>query len=431
MATKIKGDEMGKRKVFTIVVALVLVLVTLFSIGCSSKTSTTTTAATSTASTTSTSSYTKPFEMGTMLALTGEFALVGQNMLRGEQLALSEVNTSGDLPMKLEINAGDHAGGNVDLATAAARKQLDVNHISIMLSSWPNVTAALAPLCGASNVGSLNGGGNGLDLLGVPWLVNTRDLLDQFFEPLLGYFANTLHVKNLAIIGSTEESGVEGSDMAQYFAPKLGMKIVDVEQHEPGLTDYKSLITKIKAANPDGLIITSYGDDISYIIRDAKQMGLNIPTGTFMDLYDTGIAAVGPEVHEGLYGAEDAFDTNTTLPWAQAFIKNYTAANPGITVEIYAANYYELVYMVKDAINYVIKNGGNPYDGKQIYDAILKIGTFKSLYGDGTMTLLPNGTIIKPVELRQFHNGQWQVIQTITPPPTQGFGYKTTSTTSK
>jgi len=426
---------MVKRKIATIAITLALVVAILGTVGCSSKASTTTSSGgTSTISTTSTTSTTsatnKPFEIGTMLTLTGPFALVGQDMLQGEELAVSEINASGALPMKLDLNAGDHKGGDVDLAVAAARKQIDVNHISIMLSSWPNITVALAPLDGASNIGTLNGGGNGLDLMGVPWLVNTRDLLDQFFQPLLAYFANTLHVKNIAIIGSTEESGVEGADMAQFFAPGLGMKVVDVEQHEPGLTDYKSLITKIKAAHPDGLVITSYGDDISYIVRDAKQMGLNVPICTFGTVYDTGIAAVGADVHQGLYAAEDSFNTDTTLPWAQAFIKNYAAANPGVTVEIYAANYYELVYMVKDAISYVINNGGDPYNGKQIYDAILKIGTFKSLYGDGTMKLLPNGTVIKPVEIRQFQSGKWVTLQTINPPPTQGFGYKT-ATTSK
>jgi branched-chain amino acid transport system substrate-binding protein len=409
---------MGKRKITTIVLALILIAAMLFSIGCNTKASTTT------AATTSTSASTKDFQLGTMFALSGEFSWVGEVMLNGTQMAVSEINASGELPMKLVVNVGDHKGGDVDAATAAARKQLDVNKISVMLTSWPNVSMALAPLCGASNVSSLNGGGNGLDLVNVPWLLTSRDLLDQMLSPLLQYFKDELNVKNLAIIGSTEASGIQGGDLATFYANKLGMKIVDWEKHEPGQKDYKAAITKIKAANPDALLITSFGDDISYTLRDAKQLGLNIPMGTFMDVYQTGIDAVGPEVHEGFYDAKDFFDVNSTLPWAKTYVQNYKKTYPGVDVEIYGANYYELVYVVKDAIKYVISHNGNPNDGKQIYDAIKAIGTFNSLYGDGKMTILDDGTCIKPVAIRQFHNGAFEVVKMMTPARTVGMNYK-------
>jgi hypothetical protein len=64
----------------------------------------------------------------------------------------------------------------------------------------------------------------------------------------------------------------------QYFnevAAKKGLKIVADEAYQKGAADYRSTLTKIKAQNPDLVLMVSYVADAILLMRQSREVGLN------------------------------------------------------------------------------------------------------------------------------------------------------------
>ena len=78
--------------------------------------------------------------------------------------------------------------------------------------------------------------------------------------------------------------------------------------------------------------------------------------------------------------------------------------------DFYAANYYELTYILKELVKRVVAKGGDPYDGSQLEKAIWDNPTFDSIYG-GRIKFKKNGTCEKQVVLFEIKNGAPVVIK--------------------
>lgn len=58
---------------------------------------------------------------------------------------------------------------------------------------------------------------------------------------------------------------------------KLGGKVIIEESYKAKDTDFKSVLTSIKAKNPEVLYVPGYYEEVGLIVRQAKELGLNIP----------------------------------------------------------------------------------------------------------------------------------------------------------
>lgn len=68
--------------------------------------------------------------------------------------------------------------------------------------------------------------------------------------------------------------------LAQFFKEaftKGGGKIVAEESYLQKDTDFKATLTKIKASNPDIIYVPGYYQEVGMIVKQAREMGLNVP----------------------------------------------------------------------------------------------------------------------------------------------------------
>ncbi|KRT64936.1 MAG: exported protein of unknown function, partial [Candidatus Rokubacteria bacterium CSP1-6] len=82
-----------------------------------------------------------------------------------------------------------------------------------------------------------------------------------------------------------------------------------------------------------------------------------------------------------------------TRDFAAAYKKKY-----GEDPEIYAANYYEGVYILAELIRAAKKKGGDHWNGERLKAALQEIRKFPSVYG-GTVDFQEDGTSLKRVAL--------------------------------
>ena len=349
----------------------------------------------------------KPYKFGALYAMTGAGSWYGQQMSRGNNLAIEEINGAGGVAnFKLIPCIEDHKSGSTTAAQNALRKLLSVDKIAFLLSSYGSVTLSISPIIKEKRICTFNSGGTAPSLVNVPYLHNTRTLGDAQVPYALKYLWDLGHRK-MATIYYNMETGIGINEAAVKYWKSLGGVVVDQEMYTAGSTDLTAEVSRIKAAQPDFIGCWNYQKDVGYTVRDIRKMGMKVPICG---------AEFSPDAHkiagkamEGFIFALDDFDVNTDDLWGKEFVENYRnkfGENP----DKYAASYYENVYILKELISRVVDKGKSPLDGGNLEAAIWDNPTFKSVYG-AKLKLNKDGTSIKKPFVYKIVNGKPVIVK--------------------
>ena len=223
-------------------------------------------------------SETGPIKIGVSMPLSGEAASYGEAGRAGLQLALKEINDSGGVngrPIELiyEDDKCDSTGASVFQK----------------LTSIDQVTAIIGPVCSAAAGPGLpiaRTAGTPTLLIGAsaPGLAGGDDSIfsDYASDSLQGKFVaeyvyNKLGKKKVAVLYVKNDWG---QGLQQVFSDRfkeLGGTIVFNEGAAQDATDVKSLLIKIKAAQPDLIYLPAYPALAVVTLRQMKDLGIKIP----------------------------------------------------------------------------------------------------------------------------------------------------------
>ncbi len=338
-------------------------------------------------------------KIGMILAMTGPGAFYGKVMSQGAQVAVDHINRAGGIDgWKLELAIEDHKSGDADAAVTGARKLLDVDKVPVILTSYSAPTLAIQPLAVEKKVLLLNGGGVGSALVSKPNLYNTRMLSSQTAPFIVQWATGKLKVKRVATLFWNDAAGQGVNGAIKAACAAKGCQIVAEEPHDIGAKSYSAQLARIRAARPDALMLGSFGDDVGYILNQARAYGLTVPILGVE--WAPNAQKIGGKAMEGYVIAVDRFDPAGSDPNTKAFVEAYKAAYKE-TPEFYAANYYEHVELVlRPLIKRVAERKGDPSKpGELLAEAQKAVGAhhkFQSVYG-GDMELHGDGTVTKPL----------------------------------
>lgn len=397
---------MKNRGVQVAICVFSLITLVLFSFGCKAPTPTPA----------PTPTFPEVFKFGYLGAMTGFGAYWGKCQSQAQTLAIEEINASGELPFKLVMVVGDHQSDDPKAGLNAARKMISIDKVPWINSSWTATTVAVQAIAAENHVVEMNAGGSaGASLLNKPWLHNFRLNMTQLIPPVVEYLVKDLGWKTTAITFRNESSGFDWSRISAEVVESLGAKVLFNEPYESGEQEFRSLIAKMLATNPEGLMLWVDGVESGYLFKQLREMNKEIPAAA-MDV-DPNALEIAGDACEGIYFGGDYWYPASN-EWAQALAKNYPARWNGEKVDLFVANYYELVYVMKDCIQHVLDKGGDPFDGEQLHDALMTIRKFRTvLTGKRTMEALDNGACLKPVLVfRAGPEGERKVLKTIEHP---------------
>jgi branched-chain amino acid transport system substrate-binding protein len=80
--------------------------------------------------------------------------------------------------------------------------------------------------------------------------------------------------KSIAFIYESTDFGNSVSAAGKTYAQQKGLQIVGDEAYQKGAADYRSTLTKMKAANPDLVFMVSYVADAILLMRQSRELGL-------------------------------------------------------------------------------------------------------------------------------------------------------------
>jgi branched-chain amino acid transport system substrate-binding protein len=342
--------------------------------------------------------------IGVVLPLTGDAAHWGIPARAGAELAVDEINHSGGIGgRKLALMIEDDRCQPPDGIAAFNRIMTAANPPVILGAVCSSVSLAIAPLAEARKTVMISPAST------TPKLTDAGDFIFRVIPSgslrakiLADYIYNQQGLRRLAALYINNEGGIGGASAFKAQFTQLGGTVVIEETYVQGATDLRAQLTKIKAANADGVMAGSYPPDTVLILLQARELDLRSP------LFFTTESVENPDVLRQAGDAANGAVYILAAPAAGAapekFIRAYEGKF-GHRPEVFAAEGYDVVRLIAGAI---AATKGAPLTGPGIRDFLYGVRDYAG--ASGTITFDRNGDVIKPYAIKTIAGGSPKTI---------------------
>ncbi len=267
--------------------------------------------------------------IGMVGSLTGPEAHFGLGTRDGVTLAMEEANAAGGVAGRpLALRAYDAQSKPEEAASAAMRLVLQDKVLLVIGENASSNTLAMAPAMAAAQVPLISPSATNPRVTseGGPYVFRVC-FVDSFQGEAMAAFARrTLKLSRLAVLTDVKSDYSVG--LAEVFRRRflaLGGTVVAEESYAKGDSDFRAVLTRMKAKRPDAIFIPGYYSDAGPIARQARELGLeSVLLGG--DGWDSGgkLAELGGAAVEGAYYSTHFSPDNPAAP-VQRFLQAYRA----------------------------------------------------------------------------------------------------------
>jgi branched-chain amino acid transport system substrate-binding protein len=289
--------------------------------------------------------------IGLVEPLTGSVAYNGQSVVEGAKLAVEEINAAGGVlgkPVELIVEDGQCKPANsVNAVEKLVQKDKVVTLVGAFCSS---ATAAIMPVAQKYKIPLVTGVSSKADLTeqGNPYFfraAETDALMAKTFAKIL---AQDLKLGTVAYVGVNDDWGRGGIEEFDRDLSALGVKSVMTEYFDHGTTDFFTLLTKLRAAKPDGVFVAAETQDGSILVKQIRELGLKTKVFGVGSWATADFIKLAGEAAEGIHAAVPYASTMES-PRNQAFVKKYETKY-GIKPGKYGAAGYNALNITAAAI---------------------------------------------------------------------------------
>lgn len=354
---------------------------------------------------------TKTIKLGASVQLSGSLANTGRYYRDAYSLAVDKINEKGGVRL---------GGESVKLELAVLDNQSDTNlsvRQYVQLVVRDKVNFLLGPF--ASNfalddssvaekyqIPMVQGGGASTQIYsrGYKFVFGTLPAADNYFASTIEMLGKLdPKVKTVALLAADDSFDVSVANGTRKLLAAAGMKLVVDEKYHENASDFSSLLTQVKAAQPDAVFLASHETEALNFIRQAKSLDVNpkmlfsftvgVPTADFRK-------ALGAD-------AEFAFGMSSWLP--NANLKDDWFGDAAQFAALFKEKFgyepdYHAASGVADVETFVKAiEAANSLDPKKIRDAIAG-SDFQSLYA--RISFAQNGQIDLPQTVVQIQGGE-------------------------
>ncbi len=296
----------------------------------------------------------EPILIGTIQPMTGPYAAFGVKFYQAYNLAADEINGAGGIKGRpIEIVFED-SQDKLDLAQTAARKLVENPQIlALMGGRLSGAGMAIAQIAEREHIAYLvdHPSADIITKSGFQWTFRLNPASSFNTVPLQKFMKE--YAKDIQKVALLYENSVYGKGVTEPFKAWLGQngyQVVVSELYPPLSLDYRDLLNKVKAQNPDLVFLASNIPDSALIIRQSRELGLapKMISG----------AGAGFSINEFIEQAGDAANAvYSTGPWSgnpkdpkvqalsEKFYKRF-----GHYPKEHEAEGYSAVYVMADAL---------------------------------------------------------------------------------
>jgi branched-chain amino acid transport system substrate-binding protein len=300
----------------------------------------------------------EPIRIGVAEALSGGAAQYGISIRNGFQMAADEINGAGGVNgSKIELVIEDEQGKKDEAINAFKKLIFQDKALMLFGPTLSNSAQAADPIAQAAKVvvfGTSNTA-DGITTIGDHVFRNSVTEADVL-PVTLRVAAKVAGIKKVAVLyGNDDVFTKSGYDNFKKALEQLKMPVTTTETFAKGDVDFKAQLTKIKATNPDAIVLSALLAEGAPIMVQARQLGMTMPF-----IGGNGMNSV--KVFDLAKGASDGLWVGS--PWS---IENRTPANNSFIIgytkkysappDQFAAQAYDAMHIATEAMKKVRLSG--------------------------------------------------------------------------
>ena len=359
--------------------------------------------------------------LGAIVPSSGPFAEWGRTNTVTLQMLEKRVNSTGGINgAKLRIAILDDATKPAQATNNLRKLAGDDEALAVagpLTSSAAEVTFPVAnemKIVATSQASSKPG----VAKLNRPWAF--RNTID---EGVLGrttvpYYKKSFNIKSVAIIFDAKDAtaATVGSRIMPALMKENEIEVLNASDplsFNTGDLDVSAQVTKMKALNPDGVVVSADYSQAVTVIREMKRQGMIKPVVGATQLISSAILKAAPEIPiiapATFYASMKGDKPEKFVNELQPLLRKTSGLPSEIEPSMYDANIYEIVSIYIDAIK-ATGVTGKPEDLEadrtKIRDYMAKLVAFPGL--GGPIGFNDDGDAIKAFYVLQGENGAWQ-----------------------
>ena len=317
----------------------------------------------------------KDIVIGVVYPMSGPSAQAGVDDKPAFEIAAEIANGTLDLPFpfyqrlkgmpglkgaKVRLIFADHQG-KPEIGQAEAERLITQEKVAAIVCCWhSNVTATASQVAERHGVPFLNAESSSPPLTsrGFQWFFRTSPHDGHFSQVMFDFFRDYqakrgIKLKTLALTYEDTTFGSDSGKVERELAAKLGYEVVLDLQYRARSTSLQSEVQRLKAANPDVWMPTSYQTDAILFVRTSRELDYN---PRMIMAQDSGhissdfVKQVGREAEGTLTRAPFSTDLIGKRPVAQALNAIY-AKRAGKDLYDFPARAFTGMMALLDAIN--------------------------------------------------------------------------------
>ena len=292
--------------------------------------------------------------IGILVPLTGAGSRYGQEQRVAVDMFLEKYSDLGGAAGKLVPIIYDTRWSGTE-AISLTRKLIDTDQVAVIVGPMSSGESEVAlPVANRMETPIITptAAKPGIAATNRPWAFRNSNTSDKLDGALLAAWLakQPKPIKSVVIFVDTKD-GVSNSDGTVVFPAalkKLGIAVLDTISFQTGDIDFSAQVTKAKALQPDGVVLTGLYSESAHVVREMRRQGMTQPIVA-------GIAVMDPRFNElagadanGIMSVTDFFagDQNPTIAaWAQEFEKRYHKQPSNV-----AALMYDTLYLTRECI---------------------------------------------------------------------------------
>jgi len=344
-----------------------------------------------------------PVKIGFITPLSGAQASYGALERIAVQMAVDDTNASGGIngsPLQLIT---DDSPFDPKQAVTSVRKQAETDKVVGIVGPYSSGEMDVAaPLSNELKLVVVSGSSTkvGVAEANRPYAFQ-MNVPDAVAQPptLAGYKKLYPNVKNVVLVGDTKNA-VTAAMMVDIFPkqlPQAGLTVIETIAFDTGVTDFSAIVTRIKNAKPDGIVLASLIADALTFAKELQKQQVTAPVVT--DAHPIG----GPIV-ELAGGSVDGwvmpslFDWQNPDPKVAAWVKRYydkaaadSAVNPKPNHLVVEASYYDTTMVMVDSLRKAGVKGTTDLATarKAVLDGFTNLKGYQGI--GGVLNMLPSG----------------------------------------
>lgn len=362
------------KKIITIVVAFVVIIGGIIGFGMMKKTDA------------KTGNIVK---IGGVFDTSGNVSAYGQAEQQGANFAVKRINKAGGVKVdgktyKFKMINKDSKSDNTEAASVTTNL---INNNQVNAIVGPVVTSAVQAAIPSATKGKtpMVSPTAGADSITVqkngqvqPYIFRAQFKNSYLGTQMAKFVTDTIKAKNVIVF--QENSSDYGTGITAAFKKAYTGNIVETDSYQSGDTDFQAILTKIKNKKFDAIVINGYYTEAGAILKQARDMGIQVPIIGPDGLGDPKLAEIAgnkntSDVYYAAHFSTQALSTDAAKSFVSSYRKDYKKEPSQFT-----ALSYDAVYMVKQAIE-----DEKSVDKAKIAAGLAKIKNFEGTTGKMTM----------------------------------------------